>query len=115
MLSRSRHKDEAWELVKWMTGKEYQRQTAITLQIFPSRKSVANSGAYLYLDAPPKNRRVFVDMIKYGRTLPPVSCGPEMAQLIASDLDLVWLGRESAEEGCRKLVPRVNQLLRHRD
>ncbi|MCE5322012.1 sugar ABC transporter substrate-binding protein [bacterium] len=115
MLARSKHKNEAWELVKWMTGKQYQRRTAITLQIFPSRKSVAQSGAYLYLNAPPKNRRVFVDMIKYGQTLPMVSCAPEMTQVTTNELDLVWLGRESAEQGCKKLVPRINQMLRHSD
>ena len=60
MLSRSQHKEEAWELVKWMTGKEYQRVAAMRSQIIPSRRSVAESGAYLHLKRRPKNRQAFL-------------------------------------------------------
>lgn len=115
VLARSHHKEEAWELVKWMTGKEYQRAAAIRSQIIPSRKSVAESGAYLHLKADPKNRKVFLDMIQYGRSVPAVSCAPEMTQIIQSEFDLVRLGDESAEDACNKVTPKINQLLRHRD
>lgn len=115
VLKRSQHKEEAWELVKWMTGKEYQRAAAMRSQIIPSRRSVAESGAYLGLDADPKNRQAFLYMIQFGKPVPPVSCAPEMTQIIQSELDLVRLGRETAEEGCKKVKPKVDQLLRHRD
>lgn len=115
ILKRSRHKNEAWELVKWMTGKEYQRSAAIRSQIIPSRRSVAESGAYLKLNAPPKRRRVFLEMIPYGHPRPHVSCAPEMFQIISSELDLVRLGKVSAEQACRKITPVVDQLLRHRE
>jgi len=115
VLKRSEHKDEAWELVKWMTGKEYQRSAALRSQIIPSRRSVAESGAYLKLNAPPANRKVFLDMIKYGHPIPAVSCWREMEGLIVSEFDLVRLGRESAKEGCEHVTPKVDQLLRHRE
>ena len=115
VLSRSKHKDQAWELVKWMTGKQYQRSRAIHSQIVPSRISVARSGAYLHLNKPPKARKVFLDMIEYGRPTPYVSCSPEMNQIIQSELDLVLLGKESAAAACAKVTPIVDQLLRHRD
>lgn len=115
VLARSRHKDEAWELVKWMTGKEYQESAAIRSQIIPSRISVAESGAYLKLDKPPKGRKVFLDMIKYGRAIPAVSCSPEMNQIIGSQLDLVRLGKKPAKDACEDVTPVVDQLLRHRE
>lgn len=115
ILKRSKHKEEAWELVKWMTGKEYQTAAARRSQIIPSRRSVAESGAYLHLNADPKNRKAFLYMIPFGKPVPPVSCAPEMTQIIQSELDLVRLGRESAKEACQKVTPVVNQLLRHRD
>lgn len=115
MLAHSRHKNEAWELLKWMTGKEYQRRAAMQSQIIPSRRSVARSGAYLYLKADPKNRKAYIDMIQYGQSVPRVSCGPEMNEIIKSELDLVSLGKESARQGCMKIVPKIDQLLRHRD
>ncbi len=115
ILKRSRHKDQAWELVKWMTGKEYQRSAAIRSQIIPSRRSVAESGAYLKLNAPPKHRKVFLDMIPYGHPRPHVSCAPEMFQIISSELDLVRLGKVTAKKACLKVTPVVNQLLRHQE
>jgi multiple sugar transport system substrate-binding protein len=115
ILSRSKHKEAAWQLVKFMTGKEYQRSAAMRSQIIPSRKSVAESGAYLHLKADPKNRQMFLYMIPFGKPVPPVSCAPEMTQIIQSELDLVRLGRESAKVGCENVKPKVDQLLRHRE
>lgn len=115
VLKRSQHKEEAWELVKWMTGKEYQRAAAIRSQIIPSRKSVAQSSAYLHLNADPKNRQAFLYMIPFGKAVPSVSCAPEMTQIIQSELDLVRIGRETAKDACEKVTPKVDQLLRHRD
>jgi len=113
ILSRSKHKREAWELVKWMTGAEYQRRAAVDSQIIPSRKSVAESGAFLKLKKPPNNRAVFLQMIQYGRPLPPVACAQEMNEVIGAELALALLGKESAKTACEKVTPKVNQLLRN--
>lgn len=113
ILKRSRHKEEAWEFVKFMTGKQYQRDAAIQSQIVPSRKSVAESQAYLKLAKPPANRRVFLDMIRYGRAKPGVVCAPEMDEIITNRLDLVRLGKQPAETACKQIVPVVDELLRN--
>lgn len=115
VLKRSQHKEEAWRLVKFMTGKEYQRAAAIRSQIIPSRKSVAESGAYLHLNADPKNRQAFLYMIPYGHSVPPVSCAPEMTDVIQNRLDMIRLGRRTAKDVCRDVTPEVDELLRHRD
>lgn len=112
LLQRSEHKKEAWELLKWMTGKEYQRRAAVESQIIPSRKSVAESGAYLKLNKLPKHREVFLDMIKYGRTNPPVAVSPEMNEIIGAEVSMALLGKESAKEACEKVTPKIDQLLR---
>jgi len=113
IMSRSEHDREAWELVKWMTGPEYQRRAAVESQIIPSRRSVAESGAYLKLDKPPKHRAVFLKMIPYGRADPPVPVAPEMREIIGAELSLAILGRESAKTACKKVRPVIDQLLRH--
>jgi len=113
ILSRSKHKKEAWELVKWMTGPEYQRGQAMDSQIIPSRRSVAESGAYLGQNKPPKHRGVFLDMIKYGRPTPPVSVSQEMNEIIEAEVKLALLGKETAKAACEKVTPVVDQLLRH--
>jgi hypothetical protein len=69
----------------------------------------------LHLKADPRNRKAFLYMIPYGRPVPPVSCAPEMTEIIQSELDLVRLGTESAKTACEKVTPKVDQLLRHRE
>lgn len=115
MISRSKHKDEAWEVLKWLTSKDYQTDQVNLNSQVPTRKSLAESPVFLTKDQPPKNRQVFLDMIKYGRATPHVSCYAEMNQIIGSELDLVMLGKQSAKEACLKIKPRLDQLLRHRD
>lgn len=115
MLSRSQHKKEAWELVKWMTGPEYQRRAALDSQIIPSRRSVAESGAYLKQNNPPMHRRVFLEMIQYGRANPPVPVSPEMNEIIGAELSLAILSKKSAKEACEKVTPVIDQLLRHQE
>jgi multiple sugar transport system substrate-binding protein len=115
MLSRSKHKDASWELVKWLTGPEYQRRGAINSQIIPSRRSVAESGAYLKLDRRPKHREVFLQMIPYGKADPPVSVSPEMREIMNAEIQLALLGKEPAKDACKKVKPVIDQLLRHSD
>lgn len=115
ILERSEHKKEAWELLKWMTGPEYQRRAAVDSQIIPSRRSVAESGAYLKQNKPPKHREVFLEMIKYGRSTPPVAVSPEMNEIIGAEISMALLGKESAKEACDKVTPKIDQLLRQLD
>ena len=111
ILSRSKHKKEAWELVKFMTGPEIQAHFARTQHIIPSRRSVAESGAYLYLKDKPRNKKAFIDAIKYGFVLPNVECSREMNDIIGNEIVLAILGKKTAREACLKVTPIVNDLL----
>ena len=113
VLRGSKHKREAWELVKFMVRKEALEERAIKEQVMPSRISVAESKAFLYLKGPPKHRKVFLDAIEYGRTLPAVPCSREMNDIIWNEINLVLLGKTTAEESCKKLTPIVNDFLRY--
>jgi multiple sugar transport system substrate-binding protein len=113
VLEGSKHKREAWELVKFMVRRDALRERAIKEQVVPSRISVAESEAFLRLKGPPKHRKVFLDAIEYGRTLPAVTCSREMNDIIWNEISLVLLGRKSAEESCKKLTPIINDLLKY--
>ncbi|MCK4256944.1 hypothetical protein KAX35_08650, partial [candidate division WOR-3 bacterium] len=62
-------------------------------------------------DKPPANGEVFLKTVKYGRLEPTVPQWREMANIICTELDQVWLNHKSAEEVCREIVPKVNKLL----
>ena len=113
ILSRSKHKKEAWELVKFMTSPVMQKHYAETQQIIPSRRSVAESGAYLYLPGKPKHKQVFIDAIAYGHPLPNIECSREMNELMISEITLAVIGKKPAKEACEKVTPRVNELLKY--
>lgn len=115
MMSRSKHKEAAWKLLKWMTGPACQRRAAVQSQIIPSRRSVAESGAYLELKRPPMHRKVFLDMIKYGKADPPVSVAPEMTEIMNAEISLALLGKKPAKDACEKVKPVIDQLLRHQE
>jgi len=111
ILRGSKHKKEAWELVKFMTSPSMQRHFAEEKQIIPSRKSVAESGAYLLMKDPPKNKQVFIDTINFGHTLPKVECSREMNEIIASEITLAILGKKSAKDACAVAARRANDIL----
>ncbi len=113
MLKGSKHKKEAWELVKFMTSAAMQAHFAETQHIIPSRRSVAESGAYLYLKDKPRNKQVFIDAIGYGRVLPNVECSREMNDIIRNEITRAILGQKSAKEACEKVAPIVNDLLKY--
>jgi len=113
ILSRSKHKKEAWELVKFMTSPTFQGYYAKTQQIIPSRRSVAESGAYLYLKDKPRNKQVFIDAIRYGYVVPNVECSREMNDIISNEIILAVLGKKSAKDACLKVTPIVNDLLQY--
>jgi multiple sugar transport system substrate-binding protein len=114
VLRGSKHKALAWELVKFMVSKEALRMRVIKEQVVPSRISVAESNAFLYLDRPPKHRRVFLDAISYGHALPAVPCSQEMNSIIDNDLGHLQIGDETAENACRRIARRVTDLLRYK-
>lgn len=110
---KSRHKEEAWELVKFLTSPYVQEMWATQEQVMPSRKSVAESGAFLNLDEPPDNRIVFLQATEYGRTLPSVYSQREMNDIISNYISKALLGQASAREVCEEVTPLVNDLLRY--
>ncbi len=115
ILKGSKHKKEAWELIKFMTSPSMQKHFAEKKQIIPSRRSVAESGAYLYLQAPPKNKKAFIDAIAYGHPLPRVECSPEMNFIIGSEITPATLGSKTAEEVCKVAAKRANDLLMYQE
>ena len=111
ILRGSKHKKEAWELIKFITSPSMQKHFAEKMQIIPSRRSVAESGAYLFLKDPPKNKKAFIDSIAYGHPLPRVECSPEMNFIIGSEITPATLGTKTAEEVCKIAAKRANDLL----
>lgn len=115
ILRGSKHKKEAWELIKFMASKEALRERAINEQVVPSRISVAESNAFLDLPGPPKHRKVFLDAISYGHTRPAIPCSREMDDIMGNELANALNGKEPMKQACERAARRVNDLLLYSD
>ncbi len=80
------HKKEAWELVKFLTAAESQAAQARLGLAIPTRRSVAESDAFLDPAAPPANDRAFLDAAMAARVAE-WPTDPRFEQLLGSRLD----------------------------
>lgn len=105
----TRHPKEAWELFRFLLGPEAQEKMGRELEKQPSRRSVAE-GPYLEQEVG-YDRRVFVEALEYARQAPNIPEWDRVAHHIQTQLDLMWIGRVSVEEGTRRAAREVTQAL----
>jgi ABC-type glycerol-3-phosphate transport system substrate-binding protein len=122
ICSRSRHKDLAWKLVKFLTGKKAQEVFATTGLAQPAMIKVAESPAFLD-DQKPLNKKMLLKAVKYGRVAPAALNWREVQEsIIGPGLDRVWGGDETAQEAVDKIMQKlrdhpleqVNEPISHR-
>jgi multiple sugar transport system substrate-binding protein len=103
----TKHPKEAWELFKFLLGKDAQGVMATKLEKQPSRQSVAtdvflkqNSGY---------DRKVFVDALSYAHQAPNVADWDRVSHYIQEQLDLMWMGKITVRDGTRKAAAQVTE------
>jgi len=107
--SRSQHKQEAWELLKFLLSADSQRRMALDLGKMPSRRSVAEK-EFLQSD-PSHDLRVFVDAIGYAVIPPNLPDWEEIGTAFNGELELMWAGSVSVAQGCRDTQEKINGIL----
>ncbi|NLO73761.1 MAG: sugar ABC transporter substrate-binding protein [candidate division WS1 bacterium] len=106
----SQHPQEAWELYKFLLSPRSQEFMAEKLEKMPSRQSVAEGP---YLQAPSKyNRRVFVDALDYARQAANIPEWDQVAHYLQDQLDIIWVGSKSTEEGLKAAARDMNGALK---
>jgi len=110
VASGTKHPQEAWELFKFLLGKQAQERMATELEKQPSRQSVAN-GPYLAQKVN-YNRRVFVDALAYARQAPNIPEWDRVSHFIQEQLDLMWIGKVSVKDGTKRAAQQVTEALR---
>jgi len=107
IASGTKHPREAWELFKFLLGKQAQERMATELEKQPSRQSVA-SGPYLAQEVN-YNRRVFVDALAYARQAPNIPDWDRISHFIQEQLDLMWIGKVSVTDGTKRAAEQVTE------
>ncbi|MFP5502942.1 MAG: ABC transporter substrate-binding protein [Candidatus Sericytochromatia bacterium] len=102
--------EQAWRLIRFLSGKKAITAFTESGLIVPSRPDVAESAAFF--SGPPESSQVFLDVIADSRpTLAPPSYNEIQYELI-DGLPPAWDGRADLEETLRPIADRIDALLR---
>jgi ABC-type glycerol-3-phosphate transport system substrate-binding protein len=113
ILKTSRHKKEAWEVIKALTEPEGQRQFAKRGLAQPARISVAKSDAFADDKTAPFNKKMLNEAVQYAVFSPFHPRWREIEEkYIHPELDLIFNGKKSVAEAAKELAPEVNAQLR---
>jgi len=112
ILRSSKHKKEAWEVIKALTGERGQARLAERGLAQPARITVAESEHWATHPAPTANKQMLNEAVKYIVFDPFHPRWREIeAKLLLPTLELVFTGKKTAEEAARELEPRINAAL----
>jgi ABC-type glycerol-3-phosphate transport system substrate-binding protein len=103
----TKHPELAYELVKYLAGETGQKFMAATGLTQPALKTLAKSPVFLD-GLPPKSKGFLVEAVKYGHFQPVDPNEAEWYNMVASALDRVWSGDETAASALAKVTKTVN-------
>ncbi len=116
ILKSSKHKKEAWEVIKALTGPAGQIELAERGLAQPALRTVAESEHWATHPAPPANKSMLNEAVGSIVFDPFHPKWPEIqAKIIGPEFDLLFNGRRSAEEVVTKIAPKINKLLQSRE
>ncbi|MBE3576602.1 MAG: sugar ABC transporter substrate-binding protein [Limnochordales bacterium] len=106
----SKNKEEAWKLLKYLASYEAMVAIGETGVAIPAHLQAALHPSVI--GGYPKNRRVFVESLQFGRIDPVTTVWNEMNAALDKALAPVWAGREDAQHALSAVEPTINALLK---
>ncbi|HET6453245.1 MAG TPA: sugar ABC transporter substrate-binding protein [Armatimonadota bacterium] len=107
ILRSTKHPREAWEFLKFLSGKEGALLNVRAGNAFPAYKKVAMSDLVLKSPLSPPHDKVFLDAIEYGRQAPFPPQFTEFNQAMTK-FDGCYLGYTPVDQICRQFTKDVN-------
>lgn len=104
--SQSRHPDEAWSFINWVTGAEGQKLYSSITNDIPSRFSAARE--FPELAAYPKNIFVIQNQ-KYGRPRPITPAFPQMSEAVNQVFEEITIGKKDVDSSVAAAVARIEK------
>jgi ABC-type glycerol-3-phosphate transport system substrate-binding protein len=109
IVSSSKHKKEAWQLVSFLSSPEGQGRFATTGLIQPARIAVAQSPVFLD-GKDPANKKLLLQAVDYALAYPMATNWREVYQgIITPILQKVWIGSDTPEAAIGKLTEELKK------
>jgi multiple sugar transport system substrate-binding protein len=106
----TKHPEEAWKLYAFLLSPHAQEYMAATMEKMPSRTSVIRGS---YVDAVAGySRRVFADALEYAVEPPNIPDWSQVRPLFQDELDNIWTGTKSPEQGMKDAARKINEYRR---
>ncbi len=114
ILKSSKHKKEAWEVIKALTGPIGQEQLAKRGLAQPSRIAVAESENWAKDPTPPANKKMLNEAVNHIVFSPFHPRWREIEEkYVRPQLDLVFNGKKTAAEVAEEVAPQINSILKN--
>jgi len=108
-LKTTKHPEESWKLITFLSGEDGQRELAETGLAQPAIKNIANSPAFLD-GKPPAGKKFLLDAVQYGTFEPDMTAWQEAkSKFLYPALDKVWNGDNKPEEVIPAAVAEINK------
>lgn len=115
ILRTSKHKKEAWEVIKALTSEEGQARLAERGLAQPARIAVAQGKSWASHPAPPANKAMLNEAVKHIVFDPFHPRWREIEdKYLRPALELVFTGKKTAQEIAQELEPQINAILQGR-
>lgn len=112
ILRSSKHKAEAWEVIKALTGEKGQAQLAERGLAQPARIAVAQGEHWATHSAPPENKMMLNEAVQYIVFDPFHPRWREIeGKYLLPAFELVFTGKKTAEEVVQELEPKIDAIL----
>jgi multiple sugar transport system permease protein len=102
MASNSEHPEEAFELLQWLVSEDIQASQSRLGLAVPTRRSVAESDAFINPDVPPASDQVFLDEVSVAR-VPQWPADPSFGEQFDRRINKTLRGRDDVETATQGL------------
>jgi multiple sugar transport system substrate-binding protein len=103
----TKHPEEAWELLKYLSSKEAYDFLSASGVIIPAYKPVAESDTFLQPGKDPAHAQIFLDAMSYAKFEPISVNYPKVEDVMYAGLGSVWDGSKTAAEVAPDLCPKL--------
>lgn len=111
IYAHTKHKEEAWRLVKWLEGYESQKIVADYGTVFPAVESLVDAFLEAYAGRDPENVAVYTELTENTGTWPMHVNWNEIFDVIGREIDMMIQGYMSAQDAVDSIEAQISHLL----